>query len=138
MKKDTILKPETPDQLQVESGSNPPPYSAFREAWADHCGVEPDNGSEATGEVPRLVRCPVCGGEAERPACGPFMSGDGHAKWLNVVRCKNHCTRGAIKESWEDAERDWNDRFRRTPKSSHRLSEARPRIATNQNETRNH
>ena len=59
----------------------------------------------------RLVRCPVCGGEAERHACGPFMAGYGHAEWLNVVRCENHCTRGAIKDSWEEAERDWNDRF---------------------------
>jgi hypothetical protein len=56
-------------------------------------------------------RCPVCGGEAERHTCGPFMAGYGHAEWLNVVRCENHCTRGAIKDSWEEAERDWNDRF---------------------------
>jgi hypothetical protein len=63
----------------------------------------------------RLVCCPVCGGKAERHACGPFMAGYGQAEWRNVVRCENHCTRGSIKDSWEDAESDWNDRLVRPP-----------------------
>lgn len=64
-----------------------------------------------------LKPCPFCGGKAERHAVGPFMTGSEYPKWRNVIRCKNHCTRGAIKDSWRDADRDWNNRFSRESKS---------------------
>ncbi len=59
----------------------------------------------------KLNDCPVCGGEAERHTCGPF----GQDVWLKNVRCVKHCTRGAINDTWEEAEKDWNEKAQ-TPK----------------------